>query len=65
MDSYTEAERVAYARKVAKWRAQAEEGLRGLQLMARSAHAEGVSEVQLADQLGVGRMTIRKWLGKR
>jgi predicted transcriptional regulator len=29
-----------------------------------AAHAEGMTEVDLAQHLGVNRMTIRKWLGK-
>lgn len=31
---------------------------------AVAAHAEGMTEVDLAQHLGVNRMTIRKWLGK-
>ncbi|MDG4666058.1 helix-turn-helix domain-containing protein [Mycobacterium sp. 236(2023)] len=31
---------------------------------AIAAHAEGMTEVDLAQHLGVNRMTIRKWLGK-
>ncbi|ULP45617.1 helix-turn-helix domain-containing protein [Mycobacterium lentiflavum] len=33
--------------------------------MAQSAHSEGVSETRIAEELGVDRMTVRKWLGKR
>ena len=29
-----------------------------------AAHAEGMTEVDLAQHLGVNRLTIRKWLGK-
>jgi uncharacterized protein YjcR len=32
--------------------------------VAVAAHADGMSEVSLAQHLGVNRMTIRKWLGK-
>ena len=32
--------------------------------VAVEAHAEGKTEVELAQHLGVNRMTIRKWLGK-
>lgn len=32
--------------------------------VAVTAHAEGMTEVNLAQYLGVNRMTIRKWLGK-
>lgn len=28
------------------------------------AHAEGATEVDIAQHIGVNRMTIRKWLGK-
>lgn len=65
MDHYTEAERQAHGRKLAKARAAADEAIRVGQLLAQSAHAEGVSEYQIASDLGVDRMTVRKWLGKR
>ena len=29
------------------------------------AHADGVPETVIAEKLGVDRMTVRKWLGKR
>jgi DNA-binding CsgD family transcriptional regulator len=32
---------------------------------ARALLAEGVSEAQVARELGVDRMTVRKWVGKR
>ena len=32
--------------------------------VAVAAHAEGVTEVDLAQLLGLNRMTVRKWLGK-
>ncbi len=30
----------------------------------KAAHSEGMSEYELARQVGVGRGTIREWLGK-
>jgi hypothetical protein len=32
--------------------------------IAVAAHAEGMTEVDLAQHLGVNRLTVRKWLGK-
>ena len=65
MDHYTDAERQAWGKKLAKARAAADEALRVAQIMARSAHSEGVPETQIATELGVDRMTVRKWVGKR
>ncbi len=66
LSHYTEAERVAQGKKLAKARAAADEALRVAQIMAQSAHhVDGVPETQIASQLGVDRMTVRKWLGKR
>lgn len=65
MDHYTSAERRAYGRKLAKLRAAAEEGLRVAEVMAKSAHSEGIPQVRIAEELGVDRMTVRKWVGKR
>lgn len=65
MAYYTAAERRAHGKKLARVRAQADEALRVAKVIARSANAEGVPETQIAADLGVDRMTIRKWLGKR
>lgn len=65
MDHYTATERRAHGRKLAKARAAAAEALRVAEVLARSAQAEGISEYQIAAELGVDRMTVRKWLGKR
>jgi DNA-binding GntR family transcriptional regulator len=65
LDHYADDERQAQGRKLAKARAAAAEALRVAQVMARSAHGEGVAETQIAADLGVDRMTVRKWLGKR
>ncbi|WP_020109740.1 helix-turn-helix domain-containing protein [Nocardia sp. 348MFTsu5.1] len=65
MDHYTQAERQAYGEKLAKARATVKESLRIAQIMAQSAHSEGVPETQIATELGVDRMTVRKWVGKR
>lgn len=63
-DSYTAAERRAHGRKLARARAAAEEALRVAGMMARSAHGEKVPETQLAEEFGVNRLTVRRWLGK-
>jgi predicted regulator of amino acid metabolism with ACT domain len=65
LSHYTEAERKAHAKKLAKARTAATEALRVAQIMAQSAHSEGVPETQIAEELGVDRMTVRKWVGKR
>ena len=65
MDHYTAAERRAHGKKLARFRAQADEALRVAKMLAQSANAEGVPETQIATDLGVDRMTVRKWLGKR
>lgn len=65
MDSYTAEERKARVKRYKRHRAAMEEDLRVLKLMALSAIADGVPEVQVATEYGVDRMTVRKWLGKR
>jgi DNA-binding GntR family transcriptional regulator len=65
MDSYSAAERRAHGKKLAKARAAVSEALRVAEVLARSAHAEDIPETQIAAELGVDRMTVRKWLGKR
>lgn len=64
MDNYTSDERKAHGRKLARARAVEAEAARVAAVLARSAHAEGIPETQIADELGVTRMTVRKWLGK-
>lgn len=65
MDSYTAAERKAHGKKMARLRAAAAESLRVAKLMAQSAASENIPETQIAAELGVDRMTVRKWVGKR
>lgn len=65
MDHYTSEERKAHGRKLAKARAAAAEALRVAEILARSALSESVPETQIAAELGVDRMTVRKWAGKR
>jgi DNA-binding GntR family transcriptional regulator len=65
MNHYTDTERHIHARKLARARAAATEALRVAKIMAQSAHDEGIAETQIAEELGVDRMTVRKWLGKR
>lgn len=36
-----------------------------LQTLAREAISAGVAETEIARRLGVDRMTVRQWLGKR
>lgn len=62
--SYTSDERKAHGRKLARARTAATEALRVAAEMARDAAAEGVPETQIAAELGVDRMTVRKWVGK-
>lgn len=57
--------RPRHGRKLARARAAAAKASRIAQIMAQSAHSEGVSETRIAEELGVDRMTVRKWLGKR
>lgn len=65
MSSYTADERRSHGKKLVRARVAAEEALRVASVMAQSAASEGVPEAQIARELGVDRMTVRKWLGKR
>lgn len=65
LDHYTDKERRAHGKKLARARAAAAEASRIAQIMAQAAHSEGVSETRIAEELGVDRMTVRRWLGKR
>ncbi|MGV0595113.1 hypothetical protein [Mycolicibacterium porcinum] len=65
MDSYTTGERQAHGKKLAKARAAVKDALALAEVMAQSAHGAGIPETQIASDLGVDRMTVRKWLGKR
>lgn len=65
MDHYTINERREWAKKRARQQAALDETLRVGVTLARSAASEGVPETVLAEQLGVNRQTIRKWVGKR
>lgn len=56
--------RQAHGKKLAKARAAVTEALHVAEVMTKAASAEGVPETQIAADLGVDRMTIRKWLGK-
>lgn len=64
-DHYTAAERQAHGKKLAKARATVKEALRLAEILAQSAASEGIPETQIAAELGVDRMTVRKWAGKR
>ncbi|WP_372517221.1 helix-turn-helix domain-containing protein [Mycobacterium hackensackense] len=52
------------ARDVANARADLARAMDFAARVAVAAHADGMTEVDLAQHLGVNRMTIRKWLGK-
>ena len=52
------------ASNLTKARARLAETMDAAAEVAVQAHADGVTEVDLAQILGVNRMTIRKWLGK-
>jgi len=63
--TYTEAERRSYAKRHDRQSAALDETRRVMAIMARDAHDEGIPETKIAKDLGVDRMTVRKWLGKR
>ncbi len=63
-DYYSVEERRAHGQKLARARAATEEALRVAEVIARSAAHEGIPETMIAEQLGVTRMTVRKWVGK-
>lgn len=65
MESYTAAQRQAIGKKVLKAKAALSDAMTIAKEMAKSAYAEGVPETQIASDLGVDRMSVRKWLGKR
>ena len=65
MSHYTAEERRVHGKKLARARAQAAEAFRVAEVLGRSAISEGVPEMQIAAELGVDRMTVRKWAGKR
>ena len=52
------------ARDLTKARARLADAMDFASEVTVAAHAEGMTEVDLAQHLGVNRMTIRKWLGK-
>lgn len=64
MDHYTAEERKRLGRKLSRAREAAREAARIAKIVAQSAHAEGVPETQIAAELGIDRMTVRKWVGK-
>lgn len=65
MDHYSEEERRAHGKKLVRARAAVAEAMRVAAILARSAHQEGIPETQIAHELSVDRMTVRKWVGKR
>ncbi|WP_264004166.1 hypothetical protein [Mycolicibacterium sphagni] len=52
------------ARNLTKARARLAEAMAAAAKVAVQAHADGMTEVDLAQFLGVNRLTVRKWLGK-
>lgn len=52
------------ARKLRKARLNLESAMRFAQKVGLAMLAEGHTEVDVAQQLGVNRMTVRKWAGK-
>lgn len=52
-------------RKLRSARKAADDAYETARLAALAAIADGVPEAVAARELGVNRMTIRKWLGKR
>ncbi|WP_155957147.1 helix-turn-helix domain-containing protein [Rhodococcus sp. UNC23MFCrub1.1] len=62
MVRYTQAQRLALGEKLAEARAAVRQAFLGAEMMARSAHDDGIPEKQIATELGVDRMTVRKWV---
>lgn len=52
-------------KSIAATRAAREKAFREAEALALDALAEGATEVEVARELGVDRMTVRKWRGKR
>lgn len=52
-------------RKLRSARKAEQEAFEAARLAALADLAVGVSEVEIAKELGVDRMTVRKWAGKR
>lgn len=52
-------------RKLRSARKAQKDAMEAARLAALEALAQGYTEVQVADTLGVDRMTVRKWNGKR
>jgi hypothetical protein len=52
------------ASDLGKARRQLDIAMKAAKDAAIAAHGDGVTEVDIAQTIGVNRMTIRKWLGK-
>ena len=60
----SDADRAVIAERIESARAALSAAMTDAQTATIQAVAEGVSEVQLAGEFGVNRLTVRKWLGK-
>ena len=60
----SDADRAVIAERIESARAALSAAMTDAQAATIQAVAEGVSEVQLAGEFGVNRLTVRKWLGK-
>jgi hypothetical protein len=52
------------ASDLGKARRQLDIAMKAAKDAAIAAHGDGVTEVDIAQTIGVNRMTVRKWLGK-
>lgn len=58
-------ELVKAGRRLQRARKAADDAYEAARLVALNALAGGVTEVEVSQKLGVNRMTVRKWGGKR
>lgn len=52
------------ARDLRAARRRLDAAMRAAQAIAAAAHVTGVPETEIAREIGVNRMTVRRWLGK-
>jgi len=52
------------ARQIRSARARLEKVMKSAEEAAIDAHNDGVPETEIARELGVNRLTVRRWLGK-
>jgi len=52
------------ARELAQARQRLDQAMQAAQDTAITMYEDGMPETQIAEQLGVNRLTVRRWLGK-